>query len=48
MLTTVTQPVQELAERSIRLLTENIDSCRIPRHETVTVALETRESAKEI
>ena len=48
MLTTVTQPVQELAERSIRLLTENIDSCRIPRHETVTVALENRESAKDI
>lgn len=47
-LTTVTQPVRELAERSIRLLTENIDGCRVTRHETVTVALENRESAKAI
>ena len=47
-LTTVTQPVQELAERSIRLLTENIDGCRATRHETVPVELESRESAKAI
>jgi len=47
-LTTVTQPVQELAERSIRLLTENIDGHRVTRHETVPVELECRESARAI
>ena len=47
-LTTVTQPVQELAERSIRLLQETIEGNRTAEHETVTVALERRESAKAI
>ena len=47
-LTTVTQPVQELAERSIRLLQETIEGNRTAVHETVTVALERRESAKAI
>lgn len=47
-LTTVTQPVRELAERSIRLLQAHIEDNRAPVYETVTVALECRESAKAI
>ena len=47
-LTTVSQPVQELAERSIRLLQENIEGRKAARYETVTVSLETRESARNL
>ncbi len=44
-LTTVRQPIEEMAERSIRLLQENIASPREPRYEQVCVTLLDRESA---
>lgn len=47
-LTTVSQPVQELAERSIRILQENIAGAKAPRHEQVSVTLQNRESARKI
>ena len=47
-LATIRQDVQELAERSIRLLQENIEAPREPRYETVAVAAELRESARKI
>ena len=47
-LTSVTQPVQELAERSIRILLENIEGKRNPRYETVTVELRILESVKSV
>lgn len=43
-LTTIRQSVPELAERSIRMLLENIHSPSAPRHEIVPVSLEKRES----
>ncbi len=47
-LSTVRQNVEELAQHSIRLLMENIQSPREPRHETVSVAVELRESTRKI
>ena len=45
-LCTIAQDVQELAERSIRMLLENIAIPQPPRYETVPVRLEWKESAK--
>ncbi len=45
-LTTISQPVQELADKSLQLLQEAIDSKADSRYETVPVTLETRESAR--
>ena len=47
-LTTITQPVEELAERSIRLLQKNIEGKTASSYETVSVSLETRESARPV
>lgn len=47
-LTTVAQPVEELAERSLQLLLENIESKHHPRYETLPVTLECKESAQPI
>ena len=47
-LTTVCQPIEEMAQRSITLLQENIASPREPRYEQVAVTLRDRESAKKI
>ncbi len=47
-LTSICQPIEELAERSIRLLLENIESKRSPRYEIVPVELAQKESAREI
>ncbi|MBO5129276.1 MAG: LacI family DNA-binding transcriptional regulator [Oscillospiraceae bacterium] len=45
-LATVRQDVDALAEESIRILQENITQLRPPRHKTVPVSLELKESAK--
>ena len=45
-LSTIVQPIEELAERSLHLLQENIESKRSPRYETVPVTLERKESAQ--
>ena len=45
-LTTITQPVEELADRSVRLLQKMIEGRITAAHETVSVALEARESAR--
>lgn len=47
-LTTISQCVAELADRSIRILQENIEGHKVHRHETVPVTLEVRESASSI
>ncbi len=47
-LTTITQPVQELAQRSLQFLLENIEGRKRPRHESVPVTLEIKESAQPI
>ena len=47
-LTTIAQPVRELAEHSIRLLQENIEGKKSSRFETVSVVLKDRESARKI
>ncbi len=47
-LTTICQPIEELTERSIRMLLENIESKRSPRYETVPVELAEKESARKI
>lgn len=47
-LCTVVQNVQELAERSIRMLLENIATPQPPRYETVPVRVEWKESTKRI
>lgn len=47
-LSTVAQDVQELAERSIRMLLENISTPQPPRYETVPVRVAWRESAKRV
>jgi len=47
-LSTISQSVEELANRSIRLLLENIEGKPSVRYETVPVALNTRESAKHV
>ena len=47
-LATVSQGVEELADRSIRLLQESIDGLRCASYETVPVTLEPRESARQI
>lgn len=47
-LATVCQSVEELAERSLRLLRGNIEGGAAARHETVPVCLEWRESARRI
>ena len=44
-LTTIRQNVEELAQRSLALLLENIDTPTSPRYETVDIAVELRESA---
>ena len=45
-LSTVCQGVEEMANRSIAMLLENIESCQAPRHETVAFGLQLRESTK--
>ena len=45
-LATIRQNVDAMAEESIRLLLENISASRDPRHETVPVTLELKESVK--
>lgn len=47
-LSTIRQSIPELAEHSIRILLENIESPRTPCYETVSVAVELRESARDI
>ena len=47
-LTTIAQPIEELAERSLQLLQENIESKRSARYVTVPVTLERKESAQPI
>ena len=47
-LSTVRQDVDALAEESIRILLENIPSLRPPRHETVPVQVELKESIRNI
>ena len=47
-LTTVVQPIEELAERSIRLLLDQIENRIVSRYETVPVTLTQKESTKEI
>ena len=47
-LTSVCQPIDELAERSIRLLLENIEAKSAPQYEIVPVALAQKESARAI
>lgn len=47
-LSTVRQNVDALAEESIRILRENIAELRPPRHETVPVSVELKESARRI
>ena len=47
-LTSIYQPIEELAERSIRLLLENIESKQGSRHEIVPVELVRKESARAI
>ena len=47
-LTTITQPVQELADRSVRLLQKQIEGKLCAAYETVSVALEARESARPV
>ena len=47
-LTTVVQPIEELAADSIRLLLNNIENQLSPRHETVPVALCHKESTRQI
>ena len=47
-LSTIRQSVDELAEQSIRLLQENMETHQAPRYETVPVAVELRESIRDI
>ena len=47
-LTTVVQPIQELAAKSIHLLLDQIENRVTPRYETVPVTLAQKESTKEI
>ena len=47
-LSTIRQSVDELAEQSIRLLQENMETHQAPRYETVPVAVELRESIQDI
>ena len=47
-LSTIRQSVELLAEHSIRILLENIDSPRQPRYETVSVSVELKESTRHI
>jgi len=47
-LSTIRQNVEELAERSIRILKENMESLQPPRYETVSVVAELRESIRDI
>jgi LacI family transcriptional regulator len=47
-LSTIRQNVEKLAEHSIRILQENIESLQEPRYETVPVAAELRESIRNI
>lgn len=47
-LATVCQNISEIALRSIRLLLENIESPHPPRHETVPVTVELRESVRTV
>ena len=47
-LTTVVQSVEELAEHSIRLLLENLESSREPRYETISVSLARKESTRNL
>ena len=47
-LTTVAQPIDDLAERSLRLLQENIENKHGPRYEAMPVTLECKESAQPI
>ena len=47
-LSTIRQSVEELAERSIRILQENMVSLTEPRYETVPVSAELRESIRDI
>ena len=47
-LTTVVQPIEELAQRSLYLLLDQIENRITPRYETVPVALTQKESTKEI
>ena len=47
-LSTVRQNVDALADESIRILLENIPSLRQPRHETVPVQVELKESIRNI
>lgn len=45
-LSTVCQGVEEMASRSMELLLENIESCQLPRYETVPFGVQLRESTK--
>ena len=47
-LTTVVQPIAELAVKSIHLLLDQIENRVTPRYETVPVTLAQKESTKEI
>lgn len=47
-LTTISQPVQELALRSLQCLRESIEGKKRPRYETVPVTLECKESAQPV
>jgi len=47
-LSTIRQDVGELADRSIRILQQNIEALQQPSYETVPVAVELRESARHI
>ena len=47
-LSTVRQDVDALAEASIRILLENIPTLRSPRHETVPVQVELKESIRKV
>ena len=47
-LSTIRQSIPDMAEISMRILLENIDSLQPPRYETVDVAVELRESTRNI
>ena len=47
-LTTVCQPVEELAQRSVQILLENLEEAREQRCDTVPVELKQKESARKI
>ena len=47
-LTTIHQPVEAIADHSIRILRENIEKAQSPRYETVPVTVQLKESVRDV